>query len=125
MEYQRAETADRLKTAEGRGGGSRLAEARADLKAGRARPAAPHFARAIAAGLPPAEAREAHIALGDIAVNEKDDASAARHYAAAIAIAPDAGLSARLSKARERLDDATAHAPAAQPPTPAAPAAPK
>jgi hypothetical protein len=120
MQSRRAATADRS-LAKDEAGVPLFAEARADLEAGNVRQAAQRYARALAAGLPPAQAREAHIALGDIAVDEKDDASAARHYAAALAIAPDAGLSARLARVRERLD----HAAAQDDPAPTAPVAPK
>jgi Flp pilus assembly protein TadD len=57
-------------------------------------------------GLPPTQARIAHIRLGDAAVKRKDDATALKEYTAAVEIAKDGSLLTRLGGVYDRLGSA-------------------
>lgn len=85
-------------------GATRLfARAQSDRALGREAESRASYEAALKAGLPATQARMAHVALGEMAVKEKDDHSAMEHFSAALGISRDASVLVLLGGAYERL----------------------
>jgi hypothetical protein len=83
-----------------------FARAESDRAMGKADKAKKGYSAALDTGLPPTQARIAHIRLGDAAVKRKDDATALKEYTAAVEIAKDGSLLTRLGGVYDRLGSA-------------------